>query len=124
MNSEKVWVYQKHLEGRKKITELFIGMYDLGIPLNSIILAELSKRYGPEITKIIDYHKVYARFEVSIEELGKKRKSLESRLLCSEYLRYDFRYVQEGSRIMELVFGENKIQMTKSKLKKKIICLV
>jgi hypothetical protein len=123
---DKVWVYIRirHKEDRKSISELFIGLHDLGIPINLIVKEELKKRYGTEILETMDIRKVYARFEVSMEGLGKKRKSLESRLLCSEYLRYDFRYIQEGSRMMDLLFGETKVLMERKKLKKKIICLV
>lgn len=109
------------MEGRTPILELYIKLHDLGIPLTVKILEELKYRYR---TMSINYQNVYARLEVPVYGLGKKRKSLESRILGSKYLRYDFRYIQGGPEILEhVLFGENKIQMTKSELKKKIICL-
>ena len=108
----KVIVYLRQGSGIN-VQEVITNLSSLGFSVNPEIEKELYHRYG---SIKINPLNVYVRFLFDCPYVGRKRKSMENKLLGSNPVK-TFIYIISGPRIVEYTLGNNKKLMDRNKLR-------
>ena len=109
----KVIVYLRKGPGID-VQEVITNLSSLGFSVNPEIEKELYNRYGKDIK--INPLNVYVRFLFYCPYVGRKRKSMENKLLGSNPVK-TFIYIISGPRMVEYTLGNNKKLMDRNKLR-------